>query len=81
MDYRPATDDEPAFPSVCPGFTTALPEVIETARARAHWTNGELTQFCDGPATQQMLYALETLQSAENLTQRWALDNPIKKAK
>lgn len=27
-------------PTVCPGYSTALPEVIEAARARLHWSKG-----------------------------------------
>lgn len=80
VESRPATDDEPAFPSVCPGYSTSLPEVIEAARARAHWEKGELTQFCRGQASDPMLRALEYLHGAVNTVQRWAMENPRKKA-
>ncbi len=35
-------------PTVCPGYTTSLPEVQEIAIAHLHWTKGELQNYCRG---------------------------------
>jgi len=52
-------------PTVCPGYTTQLPEVIEGARARLYWSKGELSAFCDGaPPTDALRYAIEIAESA-----------------
>ena len=34
--------------TVCPGYTTSLPPVIEIAIARHWFSRGELSMFCDG---------------------------------
>ncbi len=34
--------------TVCAGYTANLPEVTETALARAHWKHGSLRDACDG---------------------------------
>lgn len=75
-----ATDTEPAFPSVCPGYTTQLPEVIEAARAHNYFTKGELTQFCEGQATEALKYAIEIFESANNAIDNWRSSNPEKKS-
>lgn len=77
---RGATADEPAFPSVCPGYTTRLPEVIEIARARLHWSKGAITAFCNGQPRSALLVGIEILEGASNEAQQWAIDNPVKKA-
>ena len=67
-------------PETCPGYTTSLPEVIEIARARLHWSKG-------GPATigltdwheHPLAMGIEILESASNATERWAFENPVKK--
>lgn len=80
VEPRPATDDAPAFPSVCPGFTTTLPETIEAARAHLHWTKGELTQFCRGYASEALLIGIEVLSTSSGETMSWIAENPRKKA-
>jgi hypothetical protein len=34
--------------TVCAGYSTSLPEVIETAIARRHWEKSQLQMACDG---------------------------------
>lgn len=67
-------------PTVCAGYSTKLPEVIEAARARLHWSKGSLDHFCRGYATQQLLMAIEVHDAAINETQAWSIKNPQKKA-
>lgn len=50
-----------ASPTVCPGYTTSLPEVRETSRAYTHWTKGQLAEFCGGQPSDAMLMAVEIL--------------------
>jgi hypothetical protein len=66
-------------PTVCPGYSTALPETIEVARARLHWSKGALTSFCAGRASEAVMTGIEILEGASNACQSWAMDNPIKK--
>jgi len=67
-------------PSVCPGYTTALPEVIEIARARFHAKAGGpraigLDDWTDHP----LALGIEILEGAANESERWCFDNPVKK--
>lgn len=66
-------------PTVCPGFTTSLPEVIEVARARLHWSKGAIMAFCRGQPRGALLLGIEALEGEIGQCQQWALDNPIKK--
>ena len=59
------------MPSVCPGYSTSLPETIEIARGRLHWTKGELGQFCAGQATEAMIIGIEIAEAASNEFQIW----------
>jgi hypothetical protein len=53
--------------TVCPGYTTKLPEVIEAARARFHWEKGALGMFCEGELpTELLMRSIEILASASN---------------
>lgn len=61
-------------PTVCPGFSTALPEVIEIARARLHWSKGSLRDFTRSPS-EALLIGIEVLEGASNEAQSWALKN------
>ncbi len=59
----------PAFPSdetitTCAGYTVRLPEVIEAARARVHWTKGELESFVEGRPHENLLIAIEILEGS-----------------
>lgn len=60
-----------ATPTVCPGYSTNLPEVIEVARARFHWTKGELSAFTHGRATDALMIGIEILEGAVNECQAW----------
>jgi len=70
------TDD----PTVCPGYLTSLPEVIEVARGRLHWSKA-------GPAAigvadwqhDPLAIGIEILEGAVNECQAWCFDNPEKK--
>lgn len=67
-------------PTVCPGYSTRLHEVVEVHRGRLHWSKGSLDQFCRGYATEQFLIAIEICEGAINETQSWVMKNPQKKA-
>ena len=59
-------------PTVCPGYTTKLPEVRETARIRFHWEQGAIAQACGGAApTDQTLLGIEVLSIAVSDLQDW----------
>jgi hypothetical protein len=59
------------MPSVCPGYSTTLPEAIEIARGRMHWSKGELGQFCGGQASEAMIIGIEIAEAAGNEFQAW----------
>lgn len=64
-DARPwSCEGAPADLKTCPGFTTLLPEVTEAARARRHWTHGELRSFCHGQPCDEIMMAVEILDGA-----------------
>jgi hypothetical protein len=73
---RPKSDTP--FPSVCPGFSTRLPEVVEISRLRAHWHNGALRDACEGPPTRLVLGGLELLESECNARDSWKM-TPVSK--
>ena len=51
------------LPTVCAGFTTNLPQVVEVSRAHVHRSKGSLQAFCgkDTP-TEQIVAAIEILE-------------------
>ena len=57
--------------TTCPGYTCALPEVIEVVRARTHWTKGQLVVFARDPS-EQLVMAIEILDAEVNAYERWA---------
>jgi len=59
-------------PTVCPGYSTTLPEVIEIARARAHWDKGELRSFTEGAPSAGLLLGIEILDGALNAVTSWS---------
>ena len=67
-----------AEPTVCPGYTTSLPEVVEIGRARYHWDHGELRDFCAGQPSEHVIIGIEILDSHIGAMQRWAMKNPRK---
>ena len=50
---------------ICPGYLTALPTVIEAARARVHWEKGLLKERYEGEALTGVLFdCIEILNGA-----------------
>ena len=68
-------------PTVCPGYSTGLPETIEIARGRFHWNKGSLTDFCGDKPTDAMLLGVEIVEGAINECQSWCMDNREKGGK
>jgi hypothetical protein len=62
-------------PTVCPGYTTTLPDVVEVARGRVHWQKNSLRDFCGGAPNEQMLALIELLEGETNEVDRWHLEN------
>ena len=58
--------------TVCPGYTSSLPEVIEVARARMHWEKGELAAFTRGELSEGLTTGIEILEGAINAQQLWS---------
>lgn len=60
--------------TVCAGYTANLPEVMETAIARAHWKNGALGFVCDGEQpTEDLLNAILILDSEYSAVEGWLM--------
>lgn len=53
-------------PTVCPGYSTSLPETIEIARGWSWAERGCLRDFCGGPPTDAMLLGVELFGGAIN---------------
>lgn len=51
-------------PATCAGYLVRLPEVIEAARARLHWSKGSLRDFCASQPSENILLAVEIVESA-----------------
>lgn len=64
-----------ASPTICPGYSTSLPETIEIARGRLHWSKGALTEFCGGKPSDAMLMGIEICEGASNECQSWCMSN------
>lgn len=64
-------------PTVCPGYTCGLPEVIEASHARLHWSKGALKLYAKKP-TPQLLSAITILEREINRVQDWAMEHPEK---
>ncbi len=62
-------------PTTCPGYTTGLPEVVEIARARLHWSKGQLDVFVGGAGdvSEAMIAGIELLEDADNRRRNWAM--------
>lgn len=69
------------WPTVCPGYSTSLPEVIEAARSWLHWSKGALRAFTgtSGPPTDVLMECIEVFNGAVLENQAWCMDNPVKK--
>ena len=59
-------------PTVCPGYSTSLPETIEIARAWRWWDKSEISQFCDGlEVSDNMKLGIEIFAGEVASLQRW----------
>jgi hypothetical protein len=58
--------------TVCPGYSTALPEVIEAVRAHRHWSKGNYPVAEREPGD-PMVVSLELFDGAINEFQLWAM--------
>jgi hypothetical protein len=67
--------------TVCAGYTTNLPEVVETSKAHALAKLGALDAFCGGPPTPEMLESILILDGAYSDVRTWLLARPAKGAK
>lgn len=62
----------------CVGYTAALPEVVEVARARFHWDKGALALSLAGePLSEGLQLGIEVLESASNCMQSWRMTPAI----
>ena len=60
---------------VCPGYSTSLPEVIDTAEAYPHWKERTLTEWLEGePPTRETLHGLAVLGNAIGGFERWRME-------
>jgi len=58
-------------PSVCPGYSCGLPEVIEASHARMHWQKGELVSFTRKPPRPELMTAITILELESNRAEGW----------
>lgn len=61
------------LPTVCPGYSTNLPEVLEVVRAHRHWQKASLRDFCGGEPNEALLIGIEVLESEINATQNFEM--------
>lgn len=59
-------------PTMCPGYTTSLPEVREVANAHGWRELGELRSFCGGKPTEQLVEGVGILAREVVRYQNWA---------
>lgn len=67
--------------SVCPGYSTGLPEVAETVMFRPSWTKGYLAEHIGDAPTPVALDAQNALEGAINLKQRHDSEESVRRAK
>lgn len=60
-------------PTVCPGHTTELPEVIEVVRAHRHWKVGAIGAVTVLPAPEALLQRIEVFEGACRELESWAM--------
>ena len=63
-------------PTVCPGYSTKLPEVVEVARTRLHWSKGNVSV---DSLEENVQRGVEILESAIGDMNEWALKDRTKK--
>lgn len=66
-------------PTICPGYTTNLPETQEIARAHMHWKNGALTAWLQGKAASEaLLIGIEHVEAQVNAFEAWSMEEASK---
>lgn len=75
--WQPQDYEGPA-PKTCPGYTTKLPEIRETAEARFYLHRGSLALLIKDELTDTTRDAIEILEGAHAEATSWALKNPEK---
>lgn len=65
-------------PTVCPGYSCKLPEVVEAARLHMHWSKSNLAVALGdaGPLTETMRDAIETVATESSRVERWLIKHP-----
>lgn len=61
------------LPTVCPGYSTNLPEVLEIVRGHRHWAKASLRDFCGGEPSEALLIGIEVLESEINAVQQFEM--------
>ena len=80
FDAGPTTAEHPRgprAPTVCPGYSTHLPEVIEIAHAYRHWKEGTLHDRF-GKLGEHAWITLETLGAEVSALESYCIANPRK---
>jgi len=67
----------PSAPTVCPGYSTRLPEVIEVTRAYQHWKERTLRDRY-GAIHDHLWLSLEVLGAEVSACESWIMRNPRK---
>lgn len=77
--WRHQGDEGPPF-TVCAGYTTKLPEVVEAAGAFQHWEKGTIEhRFRGYEITETLMDALEILGAGVAAVQAWTLKRQSEK--
>lgn len=66
--------------TVCPGYSTSLPEVAEAVEFRPSWSKGYLAEYLEGPPSPQCLRAQAVLEGAINQFQQSEIERQRKEA-
>lgn len=67
--------------TVCIGYSTSLPQVIETSRARLWWDKGALEDWCEGERpTPALRLAIEEMEGQSHACQAFHMQDVKKKA-
>ena len=69
------TDDRP---TTCVGYTTKLPEVIETTEARFYLKHGSLSLLVKDEITDALRLSIKILENADAEATSWSIKNPVK---
>lgn len=76
---RPAdADPDRPYPTVCAGYTTKLPEVVEAARAHFHSERETFSSLVGKRATPHLMTCIELMASEVNAVQAWSMRDKTK---